>query len=726
MILLLIGAVALTACSGLTSSSLNNPNMPGPLTLEQAEETAGSFLSAWQSSDFAAMYALISPDSQSRYSEQAFTDAYTNAATQMTLNSLESSIHEAARQGTTAIIRYDVTFQSEMLGPIADPNRIMRLIETPDGWRVAWSFMDILSELTEGARLELQRVLPPRGNIYDRDGDVLVDDRGTAVQLYLIQQNIPNPDGCMNALSRILRRELDDLRAQFGNYFPESRFLVGEIDEETYQREQQFLSELCRVEITSRTTRLYAGELATHLIGYVAPIPAEQQDEYKAYPVDALIGREGIERAYQQELAGTIGGALRILAPTGETLRELAAMPAVPGQDVYLTIDRELQAAVQLALVQAYNLSGPTWSPTSRGAAAVVMDVKTGEVLAMASYPWFNPSLFNPNSPLDRGAMLSALESDPRTPLLNRPLQGLYPAASVFKIVSMAAGLDSGVYDLDTMVVCDGTWEGEEYGDQTRTDWEPEGHGDVDFPKALTYSCNPYFWQLGVELHRANPGYITQYAREMGLGIATGQSLLPENIGAIPGPDNSFGPWALSSTLNLVIGQGDVQITPMQIVRMTAAVASNGKLWEPRFVLRVQGADGVPTYQSEPGATDLGYTPTTYEAIRAAMCDVTLDENGTARFIFEEWYNYQATDIIVCGKTGTAQAGGETVKPHSWFTAFVPQDDPQIAITVLVENSCEGSEVAAPIVRRIIEDYYHMPQSEWPPLWQDECSTIGE
>ena len=170
----------------------------------------------------------------------------------------------------------------------------------------------------------------------------------------------------------------------------------------------------------------------------------------------------------------------------------------------------------------------------------------------------------------------------------------------------------------------------------------------------------------------------------------------------------------------------DVQITPMQIVRMTAAVASNGKLWEPRFVLRVQGADGVPTYQSEPGATDLGYTPTTYEAIRAAMCDVTLDENGTARFIFEEWYNYQATDIIVCGKTGTAQAGGETVKPHSWFTAFVPQDDPQIAITVLVENSCEGSEVAAPIVRRIIEDYYHMPQSEWPPLWQDECSTIGE
>src|SRR5690606_38638010 len=174
LILLLIGAVALTACSGLTSSSLNNPNMPGPLTLEQAEETAGSFLSAWQSSDFAAMYALISPDSQSRYSEQAFTDAYTNAATQMTLNSLESRIHEAARQGTTAIIRYDVTFQSEMLGPIADPNRIMRLIETPDGWRVAWSFMDILSELTEGARLELQRVLPPRGNIYDRDGDVLV------------------------------------------------------------------------------------------------------------------------------------------------------------------------------------------------------------------------------------------------------------------------------------------------------------------------------------------------------------------------------------------------------------------------------------------------------------------------------------------------------------------------------------------------------------------------
>src|SRR5690606_5238617 len=168
---------------------------------------------------------------------------------------------------------------------------------------------------------------------------------------------------------------------------------------------------LCAVETTTRNTRQYVGELAPHVVGYVAQIQPEQVAEYESrgYPSDALIGQEGIERSFERELAGKIGGRLLIVAPTGETLRVLGESPAEPGQSVYLTIDRDLQAAVQDAFIEAYNEAGPTWSQTSPGGAAVVMNVKTGDILAMVSYPWFDPSLFNPDSPvLNRGDAITA------------------------------------------------------------------------------------------------------------------------------------------------------------------------------------------------------------------------------------------------------------------------------------------------------------------------------
>ena len=737
-----IVSLILAACSDAlpgSSGGLDDANPSPQLTLEQADQIAETFLSAWQNADYPAMYSLITPNSRDAYDEETFANQYQSVATTMTLNGLTTTVTNSLRQGTTAAIMYDVVFQTEMFGEIVDPGRTLRLIETPEGWRVAWSRMDIFAELAEGARLELARTMPGRGNIYDRDGDVLVAQNGRSVMLFLVKQNIPNEADCIAALSLILRREIDSLQAQFDLYYPETRFLVGEIDPETYQVQEQTLLQLCAVETATRNTRQYVGEPAPHVVGYVGQVQPDQLPEYEAlgYPADALIGQEGIERSFERELAGKIGGRLVITAPTGETLRVLGETPAEPGQSVYLTIDRDLQAAVQAAFIEAYNQAGPTWSQTSPGGAAVVMNVKTGEILAIVSYPWFDPSLFNPDSPvLNRGDAIAALRNNPRTPMFNRAMRGLYPLGSVFKIVSLSAALDSGVYSPDQTIMCTGTWYGGELGDALpyRTDWNPSGHGVVNASRGLTYSCNPYFWSVGVALHNADPELLPNYAKMMGLGVPTGQQVLPEDTGYIPNPEMHFRlngtRWTMADTLNLVIGQGQIQITPLQIARMTAAVANGGTLYTPLFVSKVQLIGEQPAYVAQPTATSiLDFDPAVFELIQEAMCNVTLDPNGTARYIFETWYDYQSSNgfnITVCGKTGTAQTGAQGVKPQAWFTAFAPREDPEIAITVIVENSCEGSEVAAPIVRRIVEDYYGMPHSTWPELWQTGCLNLGE
>ncbi len=213
----------------------------------------------------------------------------------------------------------------------------------------------------------------------------------------------------------------------------------------------------------------------------------------------------------------------------------------------------------------------------------------------------------------------------------------------------------------------------------------------------------------------------------MGLGVPTGQDVLPEARGTVPGPGTDSSSWALADSLNLVIGQGQMQVTPLQIVRMTAAIANGGQLFEPQFVRGIETPEGVVELSVEPEViSTLDFAPATFEAIRQAMCNVTLDPDGTARFIFKEWYAFQGDNVVVCGKTGTAQSGGENTPPHAWFTAFAPATSPEIAVVTIVENSCEGSEVAAPIVRRVIEDYYGMPHSQWPPLWQEGCASLGE
>lgn len=739
----IVVALLLAACgdSGAGTFGGSSALDPSPqLTLEEADQVAETFFKAWTESDFGAMYGLISPNSQDATTLEAFSTEYETVQQRMTVNGLNTTITSSLRQGTTAAILYDVTFTTNRFGDIVDAGRTMRLIETPQGWRVAWSRMDIFADLAEGARLDLISTQPGRGNIYDRNGQVLADQNGRAVELYLVKQDINNFNACLALLSRLLRRELDDLERVTSPFNADTRFFAAEIDPDTFQQEEQNLLETCDIgdqpdDTRIRNTRRYYGEIAPHIVGYVSQIRPEQVDQYTAqgYPQDALVGQEGIEQSYEEYLAGKVGGRLVITSPTGETIREIARVGAEPGQSVYLTIDRDLQAAVLDAFREAYNFATPTWAQTSPGGAAVVMNVKTGEVLAAVSYPGFDPGIFSPDSPVwNRADVIAALSSDPRTPLLNRVTQAQLPLGSAFKIISIATGLDSGYYDPGRTTYCTGTWNGEQYGDRVRTDWKLDGHGaGINAHWGLTYSCNPYFWDMGVALYNNDPEVLTNYAYKMGLGVATGQDDIAEEPGQVPNPDLYYRlngtPWNISAMLNFVIGQGELQVNPLQVVRMVAAIANGGQMLKPQFVSKVQLIGEEPVLVNQPVVmSDLGFAPETYEIIREAMCDVTLSPNGTARYIFSEWYEWQQNPVTICGKTGTAQTGGAGTKPQAWFVAFAPQNDPEIAVVVVVENSCEGSEVSAPLVRRIIEDYYGMPHSAWPPLWESGCLDLGE
>ncbi|NLE52622.1 MAG: hypothetical protein GX613_14585 [Chloroflexi bacterium] len=708
-------------------------------SLEEAVQVAETFLRAWSDGDYPTMYGLISPNSRDAYAEDAFSAVYARAVETMTLQAVETSTTNALRQDTIATVLYDAHFTTEFFGPIDDYERTLRLVETDEGWRVAWSEGDLFPELTGGARLEWVRLQPGRANIYDRNGEVLADQNGRAVELRVVKRDVSDLTACIDQLARILAKDSIELRALFDRFGNEVLFPVGEVTPETYLAEEQTLLQACAIgdddrDTRTRATRRYLGVLAPHVVGYVGPIRPDQVTEYaqRGYPSDAIVGQDGIEAAYEEYLAGQMGGTLRIVGPDGAVRRVLAEVAPQAGQSVYLTIDAEFQAAVQEALADAYAAAGPTWAQTSPGAAAVVMDVKTGDILAMVSYPWFDPSVFNPDVALaDREAEIAALQNDPRTPLLNRATSAALPPGSVFKLVSLTTALDSGIYNANTGWTCSGRWSSDDDWLPVRYDWLPTGHGWVTAPWAITYSCNPYFWQLGKNVQAVDYTLIEQYAHRMGLGVPTGQTVLPEAAGQISNDAIVLRlqgrHWTPADMYNLVIGQGETLVTPLQIARMVAALANGGQVWKPEFVQKVQLIGQTPVYESAPEAVEtLDFDPSLFELIQQAMCNVTLDPNGTARYIYHDWYEFHETDVVVCGKTGTAQSGGVGQKPGAWFAAFAPQDDPEIAIAVVVENSCEGSEVSSPIVARIVEDYYGLPHYEYPSFWQTGCFALGD
>ncbi|HEY5600364.1 MAG TPA: penicillin-binding protein 2, partial [Candidatus Manganitrophaceae bacterium] len=418
-----------------------------------------------------------------------------------------------------------------------------------------------------------------------------------------------------------------------------------------------------------------------HLLGYVGEI-SQAQLESGIYPKTesgAVVGQYGIEQTYDTIIRGAPGQKGIEVDALGHEVRLLSVKEPVQGDDVFLTLDLNVQKAAEEALGK-------------QAGVIVAMDPRTGEVLAMASHPAFNPNV------LSEGASVQeweALLNDPEHPLTNRAIQGQYPPGSTFKIVLSAAILEEKEIPRGSRVDCRGFLP---FGNRLFRDWKREGHGSVDLRRAIVESCDVYFYQMG---DRLGVDTIAKFAFLFGLGKPTGVGLASEKGGLIPTVEwkekARKEPWFPGETLSVSIGQGYVSTTPLQLNAMISAVAAHGVWRPPQLLKKSRDRETGAVRESEPlPGRRLPISAETLQTIKNALAGVVSDPKGTA-------FSSRSKYVSIAGKTGTAQVVGLKVsqsqpdefKDHAWFVSYAPVEDPQIAVTVLVEHGGHGGSVAA-------------------------------
>jgi penicillin-binding protein 2 len=438
-------------------------------------------------------------------------------------------------------------------------------------------------------------------------------------------------------------------------------------------------------------------EFAAHLIGYLGEI-SEAQLGTGHYPDNKqgdLIGQAGVERVWQKNLNGVRGGEQVEVDASGRRLSVISRRPPVAGQNLGLTIDKKLQLTAEKCL-------------KDKKGSIVAIHPMTGEILAMASNPSYDPNLFLEG--LNR-AEWAKLVTSKEHPLQNRAVAGQYPPGSTFKIVMALAGLEEGV-DPREEVFCDGKFP---FGEHTFRCWRKQGHGRVAMHRAIVESCDVYFYKLG---RRLGVDKIHHYAKMAGLGTVSGYELGSEKEGLIPSSPwklKRFGvPWQPGETISISIGQSFVLVTPLQMARSISAFFNGGYLYQPKGV-RWVGKDDKQVYQFTPQVNGrLKAKEQNIALIRSALIGVVNEPGGTGS------RSRVKTGAIVAGKTGTAQVvalgkekpvqKGEEPPPdfndHAWFVAISSADKPEIAVAVLVENGGHGGSAAAPMAREMFEAFY--------------------
>lgn len=706
----------LSGCQGDSADSAvplpTAPPATSPVSdLVAAEQVARAFLDAWLAGDFATMHGLLTFRNRELTPFDDFQAYYESAQNRMWLEELEYHPHTLSGDGGVLKFHYDMTFYTRVPGAFTDANRLLHLVLDPQvgGWRVAWSEADVFAELGQGAALLFEAQVPGRANIYDRNGRALADQNGRVVRVLVNNERIPDREACYQVLSEILDKSLTDIVELF-ELRSGADWLVeaGILEPDAFIKSNDRIKLDCGAEFRQKPTRRYnEGELMPHVLGHVGYPDADQIAQLQAigFNAETIIGKAGIEASMNDTLAGRPGGRLSLVGSDGRRVRVLSDVSSRAPESLWLTIDADLQAEIMRLLESAYEREG--WAEESDGASVVMMDVTNGEILALVSYPSYDANIINPFPTIGREQARRALEelaNDERTPQLNRATQGAYPTGSVMKGLSALAALESGIYDEATRFTCIGSWN---YGGDVRYDWLLGGHGVMSVQSGITNSCNPFFYEVGFRLNAVDPGLLPSWAHTMGLGQLTGINLLPEEAGNIPTPDNverSTGlPWSYAHSVNLSIGQGEVQASPLQMLRMYAAIANGGYLLRPQLV-RERGILDQRTPMAERDVMrDAKLDPANLAIIRRGMCDVINTYSGTAAHQFT--YS-PLLEIGVCGKTGTAQVPEPAKPPHSWFIAYAPAKEPKIAIVTMVETVGEGSAVAAPLTRDILEYYF--------------------
>jgi penicillin-binding protein 2 len=714
--LLAVSMLLLAACESTTAT----PEMPTPLVqttpAPSVEAAMTAYLDAYVLADYASMYNLLSSDSQAGITAEVFSQKYMDAINAMSCSRVEYAIRQILTNPGSAQATYSLTYKTVLFGDIANDFNLPLVLEA-GGWRIQWNDGLILPQLAGGKVLVTYYDPPARGNIYDRNGDGLaVESDAYALGLVAGSMDPDIEEATFRKISSVTGMPQANFRDLYYNYTTGDYVPVGEALLENV--ENSGILGFSGVYAVPYTSRFYDPRAATQAVGHLQFISPGELDAFRqlGYSGAERVGRSGIELWGEDILRGRSGATLYVAAADKTPETVLAQAESEPSSSLTLTMDADLQAQ---ALAAMDGLPG----------AVVVMEVDTGRVLALVSSPaadtnWYDPKNYNFSS---LGSVLSIPNIE-----LNRASQGQYPLGSVFKIVTMAAALESGLFAPNTVYDCpyfyteipgvtlqDWTWqrcedEKLETGRDTCTGTSSQPSGELTLVEGLMRSCDPWFYHIGYTLYNAGmTTAISDMSRDFGLAELTGIGQVEEEPGRIPLPTDGL------NATSLAIGQGDMVVTPLQVANFIAAIANGGTLYRPQLVEKILPAVGDPIQEFKPEAlSTLPIKEETLAAIREGMLAVTKNKRGTA---YARLGNF---GIPTAGKTGTAESG--TVDPQAWFAGYSLKGDPDrpdIAVVVIVENQGEGSVWALPIFRRVMEIYFFgSPQTLYP--WETNFGVI--
>jgi penicillin-binding protein 2 len=558
--------------------------------------------------------------------------------------------------------------------------------------------------LSENNRVNILPIPPTRGLIYDRNG-VLLAQNIPSFTLELVPEHIPDLNATIEEIKKLVSVSDEDLKQFHKNLKRKRRFegipLRFRLNDEEVARLSVNQYRLPGVEIIASLSRDYPlGKLASHSIGYVGRINEKELRKLNAseYSGTSHIGKIGIERAYEEQLHGKVGFQRVETNAQGRILQVLERTLPVPGKNLFLTIDAKLQAIAEQAFAD-------------NTGALVAIDPRNGDVLAIASIPTFDPNLFV--NGLD-SATYRELRESPERPLFNRAITGQYPPGSTIKPLIGLAGLELKQVYAQQKINCPG-WYMLENDERRYRDWKKRGHGETDLTKAIVESCDVYFYDLSLAL---GIDRIHQYLSYFNIGNRTRIDVPGELPGLLPSRTwkrkRYSMPWFPGETLITGIGQGFMLTTPLQLSSFTATLSKKGTGYQPKLLFQTQDPQTHTTLLKQPVALDP--VPITsdenWQTVISAMKKVVHGTHGTARRIS---YNLPYT---IAGKTGTAQVFGikqdeeyeeekikKKLRDHALFIGFAPVEDPKIAVAVIVENGGSGGSVAAPIARKVMDQY---------------------
>jgi len=718
----LLGATIFLALRGRGSGVLGT----GPVFDGCGDNTpcqvANAYLTDYVAGKYDALYGFVAQQTVKRFSDSRilrgnYRDAHTYIKTRTAqilaraqITSLTASPDTAQKtSATTADVPARIQFQSARVGSF-EQDVTIPLVYEGNQWRVIWTPGLIFSQLDDSSdpyfthKVDLIGLDGTRGSILDRDGNVLAKD-DTVYAVYVTSASLTDKAGELTILGKDLDFTVDQLNQKLSGSPANQPVAIRTITAQLYQQVGGDLGKLAGVSAQKATGRVYPfGSATAPVTGYVGAVTADDMKNDKSGYYDnpaMVIGKAGVEEWGEQYLRPQHGGRLQIFETNadgsdGPVVFTVASRIPNNGADIHTTISLKAQQAAMTGLSQQSGHTG----------GALAVDPTTGEVLAMGTYPTYNPTDLALGLTPNAYARLNALNA----PFVNRAMASAQPVGSVFKLFTLAAGLQNNV-SASQIFTCAGQFQvpGEAH---PRLDDLPQGHGSITAPYALTPSCDVVFWQIAVMLNNKDPNLLPGMAKSFGFGAYTDIVGVPksdENPGIVPDPAwmkaNNHGNWSVTDAANLGIGQGFFQATPAQIALASAAIADNGVRMQPRMVSSVVASSGATVASFAPAQrATLPLSSDKLGIIQAAMLGPLYDPHGTA------YGDFKDVPVLVAGKTGTAESGQSL--PNGWFACYAPASPasgpaatPKIAIGSLVERSDFGERFALPVSRAILRAY---------------------